>query len=81
MNSNINFLSTTIEFLSTKILEEPIFQTKLQISRLKKKCVQKMDKAQVVNKIEKNLPQEKNTLYQRITPERSTVIDKGCIRK
>ena len=58
MNSNINFLSTTIEFLSTKILEEPIFQTKLQI-RLKKKCVQKMDKAQVVNKIEKNLPQEK----------------------
>ena len=59
MNSNINFLSTTIEFLSTKILEEPIFQTKLQISRLKKKCVQKMDKAQVVNKIEKNLPQEK----------------------
>ena len=59
MNSNINFLSTTIEFLSTKILEEPIFQTRLQISRLKKKCVQKMDKAQVVNKIEKNLPQEK----------------------
>ena len=59
MNSNINFLSTTIEFLSTKILEEPIFQTKLQISRFKKKCVQKMDKAQVVNKIEKNLPQEK----------------------
>ena len=59
MNSNINFLSTTIEFPSTKILEEPIFQTKLQISRLKKKCVQKMDKAQVVNKIEKNLPQEK----------------------
>ena len=59
MNSNINFLSTTIEFLSTKILEEPIFQTKLQISRLKKKCVQKMDKAQLVNKIEKNLPQEK----------------------
>ena len=59
MNSNINFLSTTIEFLSTKILEEPIFQTKLQISRLKKKCIQKMDKAQVVNKIEKNLPQEK----------------------
>ena len=59
MNSTINFLSTTIEFLSTKILEEPIFQTKLQISRLKKKCVQKMDKAQVVNKIEKNLPQEK----------------------
>ena len=40
-----------------------------------------MDKAQVVNKIEKNLPQEKNTLYQRITPERSTVIEKGCIRK
>ena len=59
MNSTINFLSTTIEFLSTKILEEPIFQTKLQISRLKKKCIQKMDKAQVVNKIEKNLPQEK----------------------
>ena len=59
MNSNINFLSTTIEFLSTKILEEPIFQTRLQISRLKKKCVQKMDKAQLVNKIEKNLPQEK----------------------
>ena len=59
MNSNINILSTTIEFLSTKIFEEPIFQTRLQISILKKKCVQKMDQAWMVNKTEANLPLEK----------------------
>ena len=36
MNSNTNFLNT-IEFLSTKRFEELLFQTRIQVSRLKKK--------------------------------------------
>ena len=39
MNSNTNFLNATIESLSTKRFEEQLFQTKLQISELKKKSV------------------------------------------
>ena len=41
-------------------LEEPLFQTRLEISRLKKKGVlKKMGEARAVNRIETNLPQEK----------------------
>ena len=36
-----------------------VFQTRLQISRLKKKECQTMDESQAVNKIEASLPQEK----------------------
>ena len=41
MNSNANFLNTTIEFVSTKKFEESLFQARLQISRLKKEECQK----------------------------------------
>ena len=41
MNSNTNFRNVTIEFLSTKRFEEPFFQARLQISKLKKKIVKK----------------------------------------
>ena len=56
MNSNANFLNTTIEFVSTKKFEESLFQARLQISRLKKEECQKMDQAQAVNKIKVNSP-------------------------
>ena len=56
MNSNANFLNTTIEFVSTKKFEESLFQARLQISRLKKEECQKMDQAQAVNKIAVNSP-------------------------
>ena len=39
MNSNTNFLNATIESLSTKRFEGQLFQTKLEISELKKKSV------------------------------------------
>ena len=38
MDSNTNFPNTTIEFLSTKTFEESFYQTRLQTSKLKKKC-------------------------------------------
>ena len=59
MNSNTKFLNTTIEFLSTKPFEELLIQTRLQLSKLKKKSFKEMDEARAGNKIEAKLPQEK----------------------
>ena len=41
MNSNTDFLNTSIEFLPTKRFDESLFQARLQTSRLKKKERQK----------------------------------------
>ena len=48
-----------MNFYQLRRFKESLFQTRLQISRLKTKSVKKIDEAQAVNKIVVNLPQEK----------------------
>ena len=40
-----------------------------------------MDETRAISKIEVKLPQEKNRLYQWHPPERSTVLEKVCVRE
>ena len=40
-----------------------------------------MDETRTISKIEVKLPQEKNRLYQWHPPERSTILEKDCVRE
>ena len=81
MNSNTDFLNTTIEFLPSKRFEESLFQARLQTSRLKKKERQKKGWSSSGQQNWSKFTTRRNRFYQSHPRKGSRIQEESCVRQ